>query len=228
MQSSKMSVVLRQSVEAVHLRAFSWAVGMAITRLLVPYCISFTALAVFSSTRMCAFRGSGTPKPARESRQLKPVNLGTDTGQLLQSSLATGMECQILNAGAHLGNRAHPAGRQSSATERLPLQDSCRSEGANQSVRVAAEGGPRLAEDLEHDRAAGRFLHLEVSATTMTAAAAEAATRRRSAGTRGEPDRKTKTLPNLRSSGMMRRKVFSISTLDRLLSTTTVLPPSLL
>ena len=65
MQSSEIPMMLRQSV--VHLRALSWAVGMAITRLLVPYCISFTALAVFSSTRMCAFLGSGTPKPARGS-----------------------------------------------------------------------------------------------------------------------------------------------------------------
>jgi len=47
-----------------YLRALSWAVGMAMTRLLVPYCINLTALAVLSSTRMWPFLGSGTSNPA--------------------------------------------------------------------------------------------------------------------------------------------------------------------
>lgn len=69
---------------------------------------------------------------------------------------------------------------------------------------------------------------LEVSATTMSAEAADAATRRKSLGTSGEPERKTKLLPKRFSSGMMRRKVISISTLERVLSTTTQRPPSVL
>lgn len=69
-------------------------------------------------------------------------------------------------------------------------------------------------------------MHLEVSVTTMTAAASDAATFRRSAGTRGLPDRKTKRLPKRFSSGMILRNVFSMRSLGLLLSTTTVRPPS--
>jgi hypothetical protein len=81
---------------------------------------------------------------------------------------------------------------------------------------------------MDGERGGGEGGYLEVSATTMTAEVADAATRRRSLGTRGEPDLKTKLLPKRFSSGMMRRKVISISTLDRVLSTTTHRPPSFL
>ena len=50
-----------------HLRALSWAVGMAMTREEVLYCSRRVALAVLSSIRMWPFRGSGNPKPGKSS-----------------------------------------------------------------------------------------------------------------------------------------------------------------
>ena len=212
--------------EAAHLRALSWAVGMAITRLLVPYCISFTALAVFSSTRMCAFRGSGTPKPTHEST--------AQANQLWRGCRDSRGRAALQQAWRARSSVRVPTWeieliQQDGSPQRLSV---CLFRTPAAGRRPVSEGWP-LREGLRlrsifSTTGLQCVLHLEVSATTMMAAADEAATLRRSAGTRGEPDLKTKTLPNLRSSGMMRRKVFSISTLDRLLRTTTVLPPSLL
>ena len=160
--------------------------------------------------------------------RLRPVSLGTEIGQLLDSSLATSRALRALaRSSGQVPTWEIELIKQDGSPERLSVclfRTPAGQEGANQSVR----GAPGRAGASTSTTGTAVLAHLEVSATTMTAAADEAATRRRSAGTRGEPDLKTKTLPNLRSSGMMRRKVFSISTLDRLLSTTTVLPPSLL